>query len=78
MRLKDPILSFKNTVQVLEYIGALHQPEIENGGFNNYTISAARSALFHINKLMRIKTFRQSGRRQEVDTITPKPGVCDA
>ena len=48
-------MTLGQTIGVLEYIGCAAGPEEKDGGFNEQTIHAARSAIHHIKRLRRNK-----------------------
>lgn len=58
-RLSERPMTFRNTVEILKYIGDVDQPEPEYGGFHEQTIQAARSALHHIERLRRRPQLRK-------------------
>ena len=50
-RLSKSPLNLRETLVGLNYIGDVDQPEHKHGGFHDYAILTARSALRHIARL---------------------------
>ena len=51
MRESEKPLNLRQTIKMLRYIGDPLQPAKRYGGFDEQTVRAARSALYHINRL---------------------------
>ena len=52
-RLLERPLNLRKTIAGLKYIGDVDQPEHKHGGFHDYAILTARSALRQIERLRR-------------------------